>query len=129
MTACCAHHAAQRHAFSLACLTLSPRSVVIRHVIALDGDLVCEILRIVPYAPNEAGASPRQPGQAEEVYARLGRDAALMLRPTIFVESVDLQPAVIRSKTCRPDGRRNSSISQIERENGILHTVRIRHSC
>ena len=56
-------------------------SVPVGGVAALDDDLVGDVLRVVPDAPDEARPAPRQPGQAEEVDAGLARHAALVPRP------------------------------------------------
>ena len=44
---------------------------------ALDRDLVGHESGVVPDAPNEGRPSSALPGQAEEIHARLRRDAAL----------------------------------------------------
>ena len=52
-------------------LPFAGNSVPVSGVATLDGDLVGDVLRVVPDAPDEAGPAARQPRQSEEVDARL----------------------------------------------------------
>jgi hypothetical protein len=88
---------------------------VIVDIHSLDGDLIGQVLGIVPHAPDERGATSRLPGQAKEIQARLRRDATLMSRPAVLVENIELYPAVVRSKSRRPDDGGDSRFRQIER--------------
>ena len=90
------------------------RCEVIVDVLALGGDLISQIPGIVPHAPDERGATSRLPGQAEEIQARLRRDATLMSRPAVLVENIKLYPAVVSNKSRRPDDGGDSRLRQIE---------------
>src|SRR5207253_5407280 len=106
------------------CLAL--RGIPVGEVFTLRGDMVSHMLGVVPNAPDERGATTRLPRQAQEIHARLARNAPLMLRLTVGVEGVDLQPAVINGKTGCPDDRCHASLGQVELKNGLGHTLRIR---
>src|SRR6185437_230670 len=71
------------------------RLVVISVVLTLCGDVVGDVLRVVPHTPDERGATAREPRQAEEIDAWLLRNAALMFRLALFIERIDLQPGEI----------------------------------
>src|SRR5262249_21003104 len=69
---------------------ITPRCrFVISHVVALDRDQVCEILGVVPHAPDEARPAPRLPGQPQEIDAGLRRDTAVVFRTALLVERID----------------------------------------
>jgi hypothetical protein len=88
---------------------------VIVDILALVDDLIGQVPGIVPHAPDERGAASRLPGQAEEIHARLRRDATLMSRPAVFVEDIERYPAVVSDESRRPDDRGDSRFRQIER--------------
>src|SRR5690348_12636994 len=92
---------------------------------ALCGNAVSQVLGVVPDAPDEAGPPARLPGQSQEIDAGLGRDAALVLRPTALVESIDLQPTIVSDIACRPDDGRNAAFCQIEFEYRVGQAFRV----
>src|SRR4051812_9323418 len=98
---------------------------MVGQIASLRGDVIGKILRIVPYAPDEAGASPRLPGQSEKIYPGHGRNAALMARLAVVVEGMDLQPAVVGRVTGRPDDRGYPGASQLQLENRVPDALRI----
>src|SRR5262249_60724076 len=83
-------------------------------VAALDRDLIGEVFRVVPDAPDEARPAPRQPRQAEEVDAGLAGHAALVPWPAVLVEGIDLQPGEVGGIAGRPDDRRDAGRSEVE---------------
>src|SRR5690349_4488664 len=88
------------------------RAVV--QVSALRRDVVGDVLRVVPDAPDEARSAPREPRQADEVDAGLARQAAPLPRPAALVERVDLQPAVVDPEAGGPDDRRDARPGEVE---------------
>jgi hypothetical protein len=100
--------------------------LVVHQVAPLDGDLVGNVLGVVPDTPDEAGAAARLPRQAEEVHARLGGYTALLQRLSLVIEGVHLQPAVINGEPCSPDDRGNASSGKVQLTNGVGEALRIR---
>src|ERR1700738_3186102 len=100
---------------------------VIHDIVTLDGDLVREILGVVPDAPDETRSSPRLPGQPQKINPWLCRDAALMPGPALLVEGVHVEPAVVCCEAGRPDNGRNARAGEVEVKDGVLHAVRIWH--
>src|SRR5262245_17894660 len=86
----------------------------IGEIFALGGNAVCQMLGVVPDTPNEARSPSRLPWQSKEVDPGLDRDAALMLRPALVVESVNIQPAIVSGKSRCPDDRRDPCLRQVQ---------------
>src|SRR3954452_9877274 len=95
-------------------------------ILALCGNSVRQMLGVVPDAPDEARSPSRLPRQSQKIDSGLDRNAALMLRPTLLVEGVNLQPAIVGSKTCRPNDRSYSGLRQVQLEDWVGHALRIR---
>ena len=76
--------------------------------------MVGDVFRVVPYAPDEAGAAAREPGQPEEVDASLTRHPALVPRAAVLAEGVDLEPAELGGVAGRPDDRRDAGGGVVE---------------
>src|SRR5262245_62086118 len=102
------------------------RGGMVSKILAMGGNTVRQMFGVVPDAPDEAGSPSRLPRQSQEIDPGLDRNTALMLRPTPLVECGDLQPAIVGSKTCRPDDRSYSDLRQIQLENWIRHARRVR---
>src|SRR5262245_18730348 len=95
-------------------VSASGTSASVGGVAALDRDLIGEVFRVVPDAPDEARPAPRQPRQAEEVDAGLAGHAALVPWPAVLVEGIDLQPGEVGGIAGRPDDRRDAGRGEVE---------------
>src|ERR1700716_3811381 len=94
------------------------------HVAALLGDVVRDVLSVVPDAPDERGSAPRLPGQAKEIHARLGRHAPLMPGPAFPVNGIHLQPSVVSAIARRPNDRRNAGSLQLQTKDRVGRATR-----
>src|SRR5699024_9216055 len=101
-----------------------------RRVVAihpLDTDLISQVLRIVPHTPDEARPSAGEPGQPEEVHARNRRHSALLNGVPAFVQHAgDLEPGVVDAETGRPDHSADAHGDEVELEDRVADTLRIR---
>src|SRR3984957_20722659 len=97
----------------LADFSMTLRRIAIRKIFVLRGDMVRNMFGIVPNAPDETGATTRQPRQTQKIDARFGRNAALMPRLTLCIQSVDIQPTVVNGIARCPYDRGDTRRGQI----------------
>ena len=69
---------------------------------------------VVPNAPDESRGAAGQPGQAQQIQARHGRNPAFVHRPPPIVEAAGLEPAIIQPVTRGPDDCRDAGLLQVE---------------
>ncbi|SUC74120.1 Uncharacterised protein [Pseudomonas aeruginosa] len=109
-----------------AVLFLALGGVAVCEVLALDGDVVGDMARVVPDAPDERGAAPRQPGQADEIHAGFAGHTTLVARLAVAVEGIDLQPAEVDGIAGGPDDAAHPGLGQVQFEDRIGHALRVR---
>ena len=79
----------------------------------------------MPHAPDEGRAPARQPGQAQEVDARLMAHAAVVARLAAGLEAVHLQPAEVHPVARGPDDGGDAGGGQVEFAQRMGHALRI----
>src|SRR6266567_9337529 len=82
----------------------------------IAGEMIDHISRVILRAINETRFASAKDGQPQSIHPRCIDDASVVSQVTLAIDHRHVEPAILRTKTGRPQDRTDLAIPQVEAE-------------